>query len=65
MEYFGLSNKGKVRGNNEDFFHIPSQEDDVKLFIVADGMGGENAGEVASSLRFQALLFTLRNTIMM
>lgn len=50
MEYFGLSNKGKVRGNNEDFFHIPSKDDNIKLFVVADGMGGENAGEVASSL---------------
>ncbi len=50
MRYYGSSNKGRVRGNNEDFFHIPADENDIKLFVVADGMGGQNAGEVASSL---------------
>ena len=50
MQYFGLSNKGMIRGSNEDFFHIPQKEEDIRLFIVADGMGGENAGEVASAL---------------
>ena len=50
MQYYGLSNTGKVRGNNEDFFHVPLKDGDVRLFVVADGMGGMNAGEVASSL---------------
>jgi protein phosphatase len=50
MQYFGLSNKGMVRGNNEDFYHVPNNEQDIKMFIVADGMGGENAGEIASCL---------------
>lgn len=50
MQYFGLSNKGMVRGSNEDFFHVPENAEDKTFFIVADGMGGENAGEVASCL---------------
>ncbi len=50
MRFYGKSSRGMVRGNNEDFFHVPLKEDDARFFIVADGMGGVNAGEVASSL---------------
>ena len=50
MKFYGISNTGKVRGNNEDFYHIPTNEKEQNLFIVADGMGGACAGEVASSL---------------
>lgn len=42
----GLSITGKVRSINEDFFSI---DNDKQLYIVADGLGGHNAGEVASS----------------
>jgi len=63
MQYYGMSNKGKVRGNNEDFFHIPENENDYKLFIVADGMGGENAGEVASALAVSEAVVCFRDGI--
>ena len=47
LEAFGLSDPGCVRANNEDYF-ISDSEGGV--FILADGMGGANAGEYASHL---------------
>jgi len=41
----GMTDVGKLRPNNEDFFSLNNQK---KLYIVADGMGGHNAGDVAS-----------------
>ena len=45
MRFKALSNKGNKRSSNEDDFFI-NQE--IDFFMVADGMGGHAAGEVAS-----------------
>src|SRR6185503_17662428 len=49
---FGLSDIGKRRLSNEDAFLI---DDELGLYVVADGMGGHNAGEVASGEAVDAL----------
>jgi protein phosphatase len=52
LEAFGLSDPGCVRSNNEDYLIYDAQR---RIFIVADGMGGANAGEYASRLSAETL----------
>jgi PPM family protein phosphatase len=53
LEAFGASDPGCVRGNNEDYFLVvPSNG----LYLVADGMGGAQAGEHASKLAAETVL---------
>ena len=47
LEAFGLSDAGCVRSKNEDYFIADCE---AGIFILADGMGGANAGEYASRL---------------
>lgn len=48
VKAFGSSDIGNVRTNNEDRYLILTTKDQVTLLLVADGMGGHSAGEVAS-----------------
>ena len=44
---YGGTDTGRVREHNEDAFLL---DDDLRLYVVADGVGGHNAGEIASGL---------------
>ena len=50
MKSFYLTDTGKVRSHNEDSVTIVKNSANEMLMIVADGMGGHRAGEVASSM---------------
>jgi PPM family protein phosphatase len=47
LRAYGLTEKGRVRATNEDAFAL---DEDRQFLIVADGMGGHNAGEVAARM---------------
>jgi serine/threonine protein phosphatase PrpC len=52
LEASGASDPGCVRSNNEDFFLVSPS---IGLYVVADGMGGAQAGEHASKLAAETL----------
>jgi serine/threonine protein phosphatase PrpC len=56
IESFGLSDPGCVRRNNEDYYVLAP---DIGLYVVADGMGGAQAGEHASKLAAETVLATV------
>ena len=53
IKAYAKSDKGNVRETNEDYFYISNSLDEVQLYILADGMGGYNGGEIASQLAVQ------------
>ncbi len=59
LKAHGLTDAGPIRRNNEDCFAV---EDAIQLYIVADGMGGHSAGEVASTLAVESIVGFIRRT---
>ena len=52
VESAGITDVGRRRAKNEDALF---RDDDVRLYLVADGLGGHQAGEVASRLVIETI----------
>ena len=50
MNIFGLTDIGAVRKDNQDSYAIRVLSDDIAVAVVCDGMGGAQAGNVASAI---------------
>lgn len=62
MEIGVMTSKGKIRELNEDSYYI-SKKKDFPLFIIADGMGGHKAGEVASKMAVDIISSSFENAL--
>jgi protein phosphatase len=56
----GMTDTGKVREHNEDTIAFDA---DIGLLVLADGMGGYNAGEVASGIAVKTILNLVRESV--
>ncbi len=56
-----LTDTGKVREHNEDMI---GTEAEIGLFVLADGMGGYNAGEVASGIAVKTIISLVKEAVL-
>jgi serine/threonine protein phosphatase PrpC len=66
LEFFELTDVGRVRDHNEDYLGsaIPASENEGRtqgwLFVLADGVGGAERGEVASQTAVESVIAGFR-----
>ena len=61
MDYYYITDPGKIRERNEDSVAIVENGMNEKLLIVADGMGGHKDGEVASHIALDLIVDRFKN----
>lgn len=61
IKAYAKSDIGKVREINQDSYYISDSLDQVQLYMLADGMGGYNGGEIASKLAIQSAKSYIEN----
>ena len=60
MKVYAITDIGRMRPINEDSYYAPCEGE--RFCAVADGMGGHNAGEVASAMAVQVFSEEMRKT---
>jgi protein phosphatase len=60
LKFAGDTHTGKVREHNEDTIAL---DGDIGLLVLADGMGGYNAGEVASGIAVKTIVNLIRESV--
>lgn len=63
MFFYGLSDVGRRRQNNQDSFGYLKIADNAEVFVVCDGMGGANGGNVASEMSVNVFTEYLKNSL--
>ena len=62
MQYWGLTDAGCVRSQNQDAFLIERLDRNTVLCVVCDGMGGAKSGNIASSLASDVFVQEVRRS---
>ena len=62
MQYWGLTDPGCVRPQNQDTFAMEQLDRNTVLCVVCDGMGGAKSGNIASSLAVDVFVQEVRRT---
>ena len=63
MEIWGVTDRGKVRRQNQDYFRRVILPSGQYLAVVCDGMGGSRSGDVASKLASEVFLQDVEQTV--
>lgn len=61
MIAFAKTDVGKAREMNQDYYYISGPNEKIQVYILADGMGGYNGGEIASKLATTTALSYIQN----
>ena len=62
MQYWGLTDPGCVRSQNQDAFAMEQLDRNTVLCVICDGMGGAKSGNIASTLAADVFVQEIRRT---
>ena len=62
MQYWGITDPGCVRSQNQDAYQIEVLDRNTLLCVVCDGMGGAKSGNVASTLAVDVFVQEVKRT---